>query len=153
MRNKITALILSLALTACGAGDDHTDAQQAPAEEATGDQSLDTPTLETERQVRTVRVDIEQRPYYTTYDLGISAVVATPEFETHGWKLAYAIKEGSEPETCNDGEFTGADYPPLTVWGVKPETHYFIIACPIHNVRGEYGKPLVKEFTTGSLRK
>lgn len=148
MKHLLFAMLL---IAACGRAEDHETAPVAPAAES--DEAEVTAPLEgAEREIRVVRLDIEQRPYYTVYDLGLTAVIASPEFETHGWKLAYAIKEGSAPDTCNDGDFTGADYPPINVARVKPNTHYFILACPIHATRGEYGTPMAKEFNTGDLR-
>lgn len=101
------------------------------------------------------RLDIEQRPYYSSYDVSVNALivpgdkVCTTPFSC---KVAYAVSENQEPINCEQGEFSGMDFPPVTVSNVKPNARYFIKACPIQTLDGVYGDAFVKEFSTGALK-
>lgn len=134
--------LLVLMLVGCGSSNASNDADDAQAADVTAPMSA----------AYLSRLDIELVPYFTFYDVELSGVIVTANYEPYTWKMAYAVSEGSQPLNCIEGDISGSDWLPLTVDNVKPETTYFVTACPINTITGSYGVPITKSFKTGGLR-
>lgn len=141
--------LMVLALVGCGGSHDAKDT----FEQASAAQDQVEADATTEGYAAFIgRLDVQMVPYFTFYDVELSGVIVTANYEPYTWKMAYAVSEGSQPLNCIDGDISGSDWLPLTVDNVKPETTYFVTACPINTITGSYGAPITKSFKTGGLR-